>query len=102
MGDKNFKRHPAIIKATVGLIKNLSISQTIIPCLMEQNAVRKLIELLINIDREQMKVSEENNRYDILIEVIIGTLINLSKDSSCKAIIKEMNCTSIFIRVSDK
>jgi len=47
-----------------------------------------------------MKGCEENNRYDILIEIIIGTLIHLSKDSSCKAIIKEMNCTSIFIRVS--
>ncbi|CAF3843077.1 unnamed protein product [Adineta steineri] len=98
--DKNFKEHWGIIKATVGLIKNLSLSQTIIPYLCEQNAVRKLIELLINLDHERMKLSEENNRYDVLMEIIIGTLNNLARNSSCRSIIKEMNCTSILIRLS--
>jgi hypothetical protein len=102
LGDKNFKRHPAIIKATVGLIKNLSISQTIIPCLMEQNAVRKLIELLRNIDHERLKGTDDNQQYEVLLNIIVGTLISLSKDSSCRSIIRDMNCISDLIRVSEK
>ncbi|CAF0868726.1 unnamed protein product [Rotaria sordida] len=97
--DKNFKEHWGILKATVGLIKNLAISSTIIPYLCEQNAVRRLIELLIIIDRERLKISEDN-KLDILLDIIIGALINLAKDSSCRSIIKEMNCTPIFIRFS--
>ncbi|CAF5176268.1 unnamed protein product, partial [Rotaria magnacalcarata] len=101
--DKNFKEHWGIIKATVGLIKNLSLSPTIIAQLCEQNAVRRLIELLINVDRERTKIFDENKQYlrqfDIMIEIILGALNNLVKDSSCKSIIKEMNCTSIVIRV---
>ncbi|CAF3356674.1 unnamed protein product [Rotaria sp. Silwood1] len=98
--DKNIKEHWEILKATVGLIKNLALSSTIISCLCEQNAVRRLIELLITIDRERLKISEDN-RLDILLNIIIGTLIKLAKDSSCRLIIKEMNCTSIFIRFSN-
>jgi hypothetical protein len=69
--------------------------------------VRKLIELLINIDRERMKIYEENkqqylNQIDVMIELILGALNNLAKDLSCKTIIKEMNSTPIFIRVSLK
>ncbi|CAF2382430.1 unnamed protein product [Rotaria sp. Silwood2] len=97
--DKNFKEHWGILKATVGVIKNLALSSTIIPYLCEQNAVRRLIELLIIIDRERLKISEDN-KLDILLDNIIGALINLTKDSSCRSIIKEMNCTSIFIRFS--
>ncbi|CAF5221829.1 unnamed protein product, partial [Rotaria magnacalcarata] len=37
---------------------------------------------------------------DLLLDIIIGALINLAKDLSCRTIIKEMNCTSIFIRFS--
>ncbi|CAF3405943.1 unnamed protein product [Rotaria socialis] len=102
--DKNFKEHWGIIKATVGLIKNLSLSPTIIAQLCEQNAVRRLIELLINVDRERTKIFDEKQylrQFDIMIEIILGALNNLVKDSSCKSIIKEMNCTSIVIRYSN-
>jgi hypothetical protein len=96
------KEHWGIIKAIVGLIKNLALSPAIIPYLCQQNAVRKLIELLISVDRERSKVSEENyQQYDTLLEIIVGAFINLTKDLSCQSIIKEMNCTSIFIRVSE-
>ena len=98
--DKNFVKHWGIIKATVGLIKNLALSQAIIPHLSEQNAVRKLIELLNNVNDERMKLMEENNRFNTLLEIIVGALINLAKDSSCKSIIKEMNCRAILISVS--
>lgn len=101
LGDKNLKDHWGIIKATVGLIKNLALSQTIIPYLCEQNAVRRLGELIINIDRIQSKSSDENKQYDLLLDIIIGALINLSKHSACRSIIKEMNCISILIRVSE-
>jgi catenin beta 1 len=104
--DKNFKEHWGTIKATVGLIKNLALSPTIIPQLCEQNAVRRLIELLINVDRERAKIYDENHQFlqqfDIMIEIIFGALSNLAKDLSCKSIIKETNCSSIFIRVSEK
>ncbi|CAF0913193.1 unnamed protein product [Rotaria sordida] len=103
--DKNFKEHWGIIKATVGLIKNLSLSPSIISQLCEQNAVRRLIELLINIDRERAKIFDENKQYlhqfDVIIEIILGALNNLAKDLSCKSIIKEMNCISIIIRYSN-
>lgn len=102
--DKNFKEHWEIIKATVGLIKNLSLSPTIIAQLCEQNAVRRLIDLLIHIDRERTKIYDENKQYlhqfDIMIEIIFGALNNLAKDLSCKSIIKEMNCIPIIVRVS--
>jgi len=59
---------------------------------------------LINIDRERAKIYDENQQYlqqfDFMIEIILGALNNLAKDLSCKTIIKEMNCTSIFIRYS--
>ncbi|CAF3705037.1 unnamed protein product [Rotaria socialis] len=97
--DKNFKEHGGILKATVGLIKNLALSTTLIPYLSEQNAVRRLIELLFIIDRERSKVTEDI-KLDLLLDIIIGALINLAKDLSCRTIIKEMNCTSIFIRFS--
>ncbi len=69
--------------------------------------MRKLIELLINIDRERMKIYDENkqqylHQIDVMIELILGALNNLAKDLSCKTIIKEMNSTPIFIRVSLK
>jgi hypothetical protein len=102
LGDKNFKKHWGIIKATVGLIKNLTLSQTIIHYLCEQNAVRKLIELLKNIDQERLKSNEDNHQYEILLDIIVGALINLSKDSSSRLIIKDMNCISDLIRVSEE
>jgi len=100
LGDKNLKDHSGIIIATVGLIKNLALSQSIIPYLCEQNAVRRLGELIINIDRLSSKSSEDNKQYDLLLEIIIGALINISKHSACRSIIKEMNCISILIRLS--
>jgi len=102
--DKNIKEHWGIIKATVGLIKNLSLSPTIISQLCEQNAVRRLIELLIVVERERTKSFDENNHYaqhyDVMIELIVGALTNLSKDPSSRSIIKEMNCIAIFLRYS--
>jgi len=100
LGDKNLKNHWGIIKATVGLIKNLALSQIIIPYLCEQNAIRRLEELIINIDRLSSKLNEDNKQYHLLLEIIIGALINLSKHSSSRSIIKEMNCISILIRLS--
>ena len=52
-----------------------------------------------------MKIYDDNRQQylhqcDVMIEIILGALNNLAKDSSCKTIIKEMNCTPIFIRVS--
>jgi hypothetical protein len=102
--DKNFKDHWGTIKATVGLIKNLALSPTIIPLLCQQNAVRILIDLLKNVDQERTKMDVEKNSYlpqfDIMIEIIIGALYNLAKDLSCKSIIKETDCTSTIIRCS--
>jgi hypothetical protein len=100
LGDKNLKDHWEILKATVGLIKNLALSQTIIPYLCEQNAIRRLGELMINIDRISSKSSEENKQFDLLLEIIIGALINLSKHSTTRSMIKEINCKSILIRLS--
>jgi catenin beta 1 len=102
--DKNFKEHWGTIKATVGLIKNLALSSTIIPQLSEQNAVRILTELLKNVDQERTKVSMETKQYlsqfDHMIEIIIGALNNLAKDSLCKSMIKEMDSISVVIRCS--
>ncbi|CAF0946762.1 unnamed protein product [Adineta ricciae] len=103
--DKNFKEHWGIIKASVGLIKNLALSPSIIPQLCEQNAVRRLIELLVNVDRERMKLYEENrhqylHQFDVMIELIVGALNNFAKDLSCKTIIKETNVVAIFVRYS--
>ncbi len=104
--DKNFKEHWGTIKATVGLIKNLALSPTIIPQLCEQNAVRILTELLKNVDQERTKVYMDTKQYlsqfDVMIEIIIGALNNLSKDLSCKPIIKEMDSISVIIRVRER
>lgn len=100
LGDKNVKDHWEILKATVGLIKNLALSQTIIPYLCEQNAVRRLGELMINIDRMPTRSPEEKKQFDLLLEITIGALIHLSKHSTTRSMIKEINCQSILIRVS--
>ena len=97
--DKNFKEHWEIIKATVGLIKNLASSETIIPYLCEQSAVQKLVELLVNLDRERVRSGEENTRYDALMEVIVATLTMLSKYPTCRSILKDMNCMPVLMRV---
>jgi vacuolar-type H+-ATPase catalytic subunit A/Vma1 len=101
LGDKNLRDHFEILKATVGLIKNLALSQTIIPYLCEQNAVRRLGELMMNIERIPSKSSEEIKQYDLLLEITIGALINLSKHSTTRSVIKEINCKPILIRVSE-
>ena len=102
--DKNIKEHWGIVKATVGLIKNLSVASNIVPHLCEQNAVRRLSELLMVVERERTKSFDETNQYvpqlDTMIELIIGALSNLSKDPSSRSIMKEMNCIPIFIRYS--
>jgi hypothetical protein len=102
--DKNVKEHWGTIKATVGLVKNLALSSVLIPQLCEQNAVRRLVELLIIVERERTKIFDENQHYaqqfDVMIELIIGTLTHLVKDLSSRSIIKEMNCIAIFVRVS--
>ena len=104
--DKNFRDHWGTIKATVSLVKNLALSPTIIPQLCEQNALRILIDLLKNIDQERTKIYMDTKQYlpqfDIMIEIIIGALFNLSKDSLCKPIIKEMDAISVIIRVRIK
>jgi hypothetical protein len=38
-------------------------------------------------------------QFDVMIEIIIGALNNLAKDSLCKSIIKEMDSMSVIIRV---
>jgi len=102
--DKNFKENWGTIKAIVGVIKNLALSPTIIAQLCEQNAVRILIELLKNVDQERTKVYMDTKQYlsqfDAMIEVIIGALNNLAKDSQCKPIIQEMDSISVIIRCS--
>jgi hypothetical protein len=102
--DKNIKEHWGSIKATVGLIKNLALSPSIIPQLCEQNAVRRLVELLMIVERERTKMFDETHHYsphfDTMSELIIGALCHLTKDVSSRTIIKEMNCMAIFIRVS--
>jgi len=104
--DKNFRDHWGTIKATVGLIKNLALSSTIIPQLCEQNAVRILTELLQNVDQERTKVYMETKQnpphFDVMIEIIIGALNNLAKDLLCKPIIKETDSISVIIRVREK
>jgi hypothetical protein len=97
--DRNFRDHWGTIKATIGLIKNLALSPSIIPQLCEQNAVRILIDLLKNIDQDRMKTSMDTKQYDMMIEIIIGALSILAKDSLCKPIIKEMDSMHIIIRV---
>jgi hypothetical protein len=102
--DKNFIKHWEIIKATVGLIKNLALTPTMIPYLCEQNAVRRLIELFTCVDRERSKLTDDHHRYqqqwDTLLNLIVGALTHLAKDSSCKSIMKDMNCPSMLLRVS--
>lgn len=97
--DKNFKEHWGIIKATVGLIRNLAASEIIIPYLCEQSAVQKLVELLMNLDRERTKSMEENDRYSALMEIVTITLTTLAKYPTCRSILKEMNCAAVLMRV---
>ena len=102
--DKNFKEHWGIVKAAVGLIKNLAISTTLIPYLCEQNALRRLIELMNVVDRERARTSEDNVQFqqqvDSLLDTIIGALINMTKDASCRSMMRDMNCSAILMRVS--
>lgn len=84
----------------MGLIKNLALSQTIIPYLCEQNAMRRLGELIINLDRSTAKSAEEKKQFDLLMEITIGALINLSKHSTTRSMMREINCQSVLIRVS--
>ena len=84
----------------MGLIKNLALSQTIIPYLCEQNAMRRLGELIINLDRITAKSPEEKKQFDLLMEITIGALINLSKHSTTRSMMREINCQSVLIRVS--
>ena len=98
--DKNYNGHWGTIRATVGLIRNLSLSQTIIPNLCEQNTVQKLIELLMNLERDRLKLPEDNQRFDALMESIVITLTSLAKDSTCRAIIRDMNGLPILMRVN--
>ncbi|CAF1246246.1 unnamed protein product [Adineta ricciae] len=98
--DKNYNGHWGTIRATVGLIRNLSLSQTIIPNLCEQNTVQKLIELLMNLERDRLKLPEDIQRFDTLMESIVITLTSLAKDSTCRAIIRDMNGLPILMRLS--
>lgn len=100
LGDKNLRDHFGILKATVGLIENLTISQTIIPYICEQNAVRRLSELMINIDRIQSKLIDDKTKYDAILENLIRTLTNLIQYSTSKTIIRENNCTNILSRLT--
>lgn len=100
LGDKNLRDHFGVLKATVGLIKNLTISQPLIPYICEQNAVRRLSELMLNIDRYQTKSIDDKSKYDSILEILIGTLTNLIQFSTSKAIIREHNCTNILSRLS--
>jgi hypothetical protein len=53
-----------------------------------------------------MKASMDTKQYptqfDVMIEIIIGALNNLAKDSLCKPIIKEMDSMHVIIRVRDE
>lgn len=102
--DKNIKENWGIVKATVGLMKNLSVSAPIVSQICEQNGVRRLTELLIVVERERTKLFDETNnylqRFDSLIELIICALKNLLQHPTSKSIMKEMNSIPIFIRYS--
>jgi len=47
-----------------------------------------------------MDTKQYLSQFDAMIEVIIGALNNLAKDSQCKPIIKEMDSISVIIRCS--
>lgn len=68
--------------------------------------MRILIELLKNVDQERSKVymeSKQNlSQFDVMIEIIIGALTHLAKDSLCKSIVKEMDPISVIIRVRSR
>jgi hypothetical protein len=49
-----------------------------------------------------MDTKQYLSQFDVMIEIIIGALNNLSKDLSCKPIIKEMDSISVIIRVRER
>lgn len=62
--------------------------------------MRRLGELIINLDRSTAKSAEEKKQFDLLMEITIGALINLSKHSTTRSMMREINCQSVLIRVS--
>jgi hypothetical protein len=49
-----------------------------------------------------METKQYLSQFDHMIEIIIGALNNLAKDSLCKSMIKEMDSISVVIRVREK
>jgi len=49
-----------------------------------------------------MDTKQYSSQFDVMIEIIIGALNNLAKDSLCKSIIKEMDSMPVIIRVRQR
>lgn len=100
--------HWPLIKATIGLIRNLALCPTNNPQLRELGAVPRIVQLLIRAHQELQKstvgalgdgVIVDGVRMEEVVEGCVGALHILARDVHNRTIIKELNCIPLFVQL---
>ncbi len=94
-----------IIKSTISLIRNLSLSKDNLPILRETNAIEKLAQILLQsyeqIGNQQTnkKFNDNYMRMDDIVEGCLSALHIIAKDQQNRNIIRDLDCIPLFVRV---
>lgn len=106
----NLLNHPSrwpLIKAVIGLIRNLALCPANHAPLRENNTIQRLVQLLNKAYQETRQRNNANPntaltdgvRMEEIVEGTVGALHTLAKDPHNRAVIRSLNVISTFVRI---
>lgn len=110
----NLLNHPSrwpLIKAVIGLIRNLALCHANHAPLRENNTIQRLVQLLNKAHQETRQRSSmasngsqntnltDGVRMEEIVEGTVGALHTLAKDPENRAVIRSLNVISTFVRI---
>ncbi|XP_060797691.1 junction plakoglobin a isoform X2 [Neoarius graeffei] len=95
-----------VVKAVVGLIRNLALSPPNQPCLRDADAINKLVNLLKNAHQDAQKhgsssqqTYQDGVRMEEIVEGCTGALHILARDPVNRSLIIELNTIPLFVQL---
>ncbi|XP_078280615.1 catenin beta-1-like [Rhinoraja longicauda] len=97
--------HWPLIKATVGLVRNLALLPTNHSALRESNAIPQLVNLLVKAYQDTQRQTAGGGQYmdgvrmDEIVEGCTGALHILARDQANRVLITELNTIQLFVQL---
>ena len=94
-----------LIKAVVGLIRNLALCHANHSAIRENGGIPRMVQLLMKADQDLRRASGQpfvvdGIRMEDIIEGTVGALHILAREANNRAVIRSLNVIPLFVQVS--